>query len=69
MKTLLRILACCLAATATATLQAAAPSAPDLAPRLQQLAARIADIDAQAGRIDDYNQIRNLQRIYGYYYI
>lgn len=68
MKPLLRILACCLAVTTTATLHAAAPAAPDLSPRLQQLAARIADIDAQAGRIDDYNQIRNLQRIYGYYY-
>lgn len=48
--------------------QAAAPAAPDLAPRLAQLSQRIASIDAQADRVGDYNEIRNLQRIFGYYY-
>jgi len=48
--------------------QAAAPEVPDLGPRLARLADRVASIDAQASRIDDYNQIRNLQQIYGYYY-
>jgi hypothetical protein len=47
---------------------AAAPRAPDLGPRLTRLADRIASIDAEAGRIDDYNQLRNLQQIYGFYY-
>jgi hypothetical protein len=46
----------------------AAPPAPDLAPRLARLADRIASVDAQATRVEDYNQLRNLQRIYGFYY-
>ncbi len=37
-------------------------------PRLERLADRVASIDAQATRIDDYNQLRNLQQIYGFYY-
>jgi SnoaL-like domain len=45
-----------------------APPAPDLQPQLARLADRIASIDAQATRVEDYNQLRNLQRIYGYYY-
>lgn len=59
-----------LAAFAPMLLQAAAPApaTPDLSPRLAQLAERIARIDAQAGRIDDYNSIRNLQRSFGFYY-
>lgn len=69
MRSMLRLTALALAtALAPAMLQAAAPAAPDLAPRLTQLATRLASIDAQAERIEDYNQIRNLQRIYGYYY-
>jgi hypothetical protein len=64
----------CLAMLATGVvlqLHAAAPAPapqPDLSPRLARIADRIASIDAQATRIDDYNQIRNLQRIYGYYF-
>jgi hypothetical protein len=46
---------------------AAAPAAPDLSKRLARAADRIASIDAEAGRIDDYNQLRNLQSIYGFY--
>ena len=57
-----------LAATSLAT-QAGAPAAPpDLTPRLNALADRVAAINAQADRIDDYNQLRNLQRIYGFYF-
>jgi hypothetical protein len=59
-------LACALSAAMLA--QAAQPPAPDMTPRLARLADRIAAIDAQASRIDDYNQIRNLQQVYGYYY-
>jgi hypothetical protein len=49
---------------------AAAPApapAPDFGPRLQRIADRLASIDAQANRIDDYNQLRNLQQAFGYY--
>jgi SnoaL-like domain len=56
------------AAPVPAPSAAAAPRAPDLGPRLTRAADRIASIDAQANRIDDYNQLRNLQRMYGYYY-
>jgi hypothetical protein len=45
-----------------------APPAPDLAPRLARIADRIASVDAQATRIDDYNRLRNLQQQYGFYY-
>ncbi|MEJ0100821.1 MAG: nuclear transport factor 2 family protein [Pseudomonadota bacterium] len=55
-------------ATALAQNAAAPPAAPDLAPRLARLADRVASIDAQANRIDDYNQLRNLQQVYGFYY-
>jgi hypothetical protein len=44
-----------------------APAGPDLTKRLARAAERIASIDAEAGRIDDYNQLRNLQGMYGYY--
>ncbi len=56
----------CLAAGCGATAQTAAP-APDLTRRLARAADRIASIDAEANRIDDYNQLRNLQSIYGFY--
>ena len=46
--------------------QAPAP-APDLSPRIAKAAARIAGISQQADRIGDYNELRNLQQIYGYY--
>ncbi|MDQ2640989.1 MAG: nuclear transport factor 2 family protein [Pseudomonadota bacterium] len=59
--------AACLA-TAGGSVHAAAPATPDLAPRLARIADRIASIDAQATRIEDYNEIRNLQRIYGFYF-
>lgn len=64
----LRQIACGVALCLPLLAQAAAPAPPDLAPRLNRLADRIAAIDAQATRIDDYNQLRNLQRIYGFYY-
>jgi hypothetical protein len=59
---------CTLALLCSAALQAAAPAPPELSPRLAQLAKRIAAIDAQADRIDDYDQIRNLQHAFGFYY-
>jgi SnoaL-like domain len=46
----------------------AAPRPVDLTARYQRIADRIASIDAQATRVDDYNGLRNLQQIYGYYY-
>ncbi len=46
---------------------AAAAPAPDLSRRLARAADRIAAIDAEANRINDYNQLRNLQSIYGFY--
>jgi hypothetical protein len=61
-------LACALAVAVAAQAAQPAPPPPDLTPRLARLADRIASIDAQADRIDDYNQIRNLQRIFGYYH-
>jgi hypothetical protein len=65
---LLLIAGWALAGLAPVLAQAAAPAAPDLSPRLAKLADRIAAIDAQAGRVEDYNQIRNLQRSFGFYY-
>ena len=38
-----------------------------MTPRLARAADRIASIDAQASRVEDYNALRNLQQIYGYY--
>jgi hypothetical protein len=55
------------ASTAPLPVPAVAP-APDLTLRLARAADRIASINAEAGRIDDYNQLRNLQQIYGFYY-
>ncbi len=64
-------MAALLAGGTPALAQTAPPAAPpvqDFGPRLARLANRIASIDAQANRIDDYNQLRNLQEIYGFYY-
>jgi hypothetical protein len=61
-------LACALLAALSAHAAAPPAPAPDLTPRLARIADRIAAIDAQATRVDDYNRIRNLQRIYGYYF-
>jgi SnoaL-like domain len=57
------------AASNVALAQAPATPRPvDLTARYQRIADRIASIDAQATRVDDYNQLRNLQQMYGYYY-
>ncbi len=64
----------CVAAGSGTPAQAAAPTpaaaapAPDLTLRLARAADRIASINAEAGRIEDYNQLRNLQQMYGFYY-
>ncbi len=55
-------------AMAAAPAPAAVAPAPDLTLRLARAADRIASINAEANRIDDYNQLRNLQQIYGFYY-
>ena len=68
MKQFLTLLACVTLAGTAAHAAAPPPAAPDLTPRLARIADRIASIDAQATRIGDYNEIRNLQRIYGFYY-
>ncbi len=47
---------------------AAVQTPPELAPRFDRVAARIASIDAQAERLSDYDQLRNLQQIFGYYF-
>ncbi len=57
-----------MAQTQTPMPVAATPAAPDLGPRLTRVADRIAAIDAEANRIDDYNQLRNLQQMYGFYF-
>lgn len=51
----------------TATAQAAAPSPPDLSARIAQAEQRLAALTTRASRIEDYNAVRNLQQIYGYY--
>ncbi len=63
--------ACLLAVAGVAAAQA--PTAaqrppPDLSPRLNRAADRIASINAQADRISDYDALRNLQEIYGFYF-
>jgi hypothetical protein len=75
MKRITTTLALLLGAAAALAQNAATPGAgpgarpaPDFGPRLARLADRLASIDAQADRIADYNQLRNLQRIYGFYY-
>ncbi|MFM1886426.1 MAG: hypothetical protein RL026_1583 [Pseudomonadota bacterium] len=50
----------------SASSQAQAPTA-DLSPRLQRAAERLAALEQRAGHIDDHDQLRNLQQIYGYY--
>ena len=50
------------------TAPAGAPPAPDLTPRMQLAASRIAALNTQADRVADYDELRNLQQIYGYYF-
>ena len=63
--------ACLLVTTGMAAAQAptaAQRPAPDLTPHLNRAADRIASINAQADRVSDYDTLRNLQEIYGYYF-
>jgi hypothetical protein len=57
-----------LAGSLLATSGFAAAPAPDLTARLNRSADRIASINAQADRIADYDALRNLQQIYGFYF-
>jgi SnoaL-like protein len=52
---------------ATSTANAAAPSPPDLSARIAQAEQRLAALSSRATRVEDYNAVRNLQQIYGYY--
>ena len=58
-------------AAITALLAAATPwpvhAQDDLAARLAAAQARLAALEQRAGRVDDVNEIENLQRSYGYY--
>ena len=54
------------ALTATASAQTA-PAVPDLSPRVARAAARLASIDHRADRVADYDELMNLQQIYGFY--
>jgi len=54
------------ALTATASAQTA-PAAPDLSPRIARAAMRLASIDHRADRVADYDELKNLQEIYGFY--
>jgi hypothetical protein len=55
------------AALAATTAQAQNAPAPDLSDRLAKAFARAQTIDARANRVNDANELRNLQQIYGYY--
>jgi len=44
-----------------------APPPPDLSPRLAKAFARVQSIEARAERVQDIDQLRNLQAAYGYY--
>jgi hypothetical protein len=55
------------AVLASSAVHAQAPSAPDLSDRLAKAYAKVQMIDARADRVDDINELRNLQQIYGYY--
>jgi len=46
----------------------AARPPPDLTPRMTRSAERIASINAQTDRLADYDEVRNLQQKYGYYF-
>lgn len=63
------ISAACLALGALAlNCTAVAQSAPDLQGRLAHAAAKAQSIETRAARIDDVNELHNLQRIYGFYF-
>src|SRR5262249_1247656 len=47
--------------------QGAPPPAPDLTPRLAKALARVQSIDARAERVQDIDELRNLQAAFGYY--
>jgi hypothetical protein len=44
------------------------PAPPDLTPRVAHLSDRLASVNAQADRLSDYDELRNLQQVYGYYF-
>ncbi|MEY4760247.1 MAG: hypothetical protein RLZZ200_103 [Pseudomonadota bacterium] len=56
-----------LAFATTAPLLPAQSPQPDLGPRLARAAERVAAMDQRADRVADYDELKNLQQIYGYY--
>ncbi len=52
---------------ATGSAVAAAPVSPDLSGRIAEAEAKLARLATRAERVTDYNALRNLQQIYGYY--
>lgn len=66
MKSITLLASLFLAASSQAAL-AQSPSAPDLGPRLARAAERIGSIDQRADRVGDYDELKNLQQIYGFY--
>jgi hypothetical protein len=66
MRTPLLIVAA-LAIAGAAHAQSTGGGAPDLSGRLAKAFAKAQMIEARADRVDDVNELRNLQQIYGYY--
>jgi hypothetical protein len=64
---LLTTLAVALAGAAPIALAQQSAPAPDLTPRLVRAAAKLQDIQSQATRLEDYDQLRNLQQTFGFY--
>jgi SnoaL-like domain len=57
-----------MAATVSMAQAPAARPPPDLTPRMNRSADRLASINAQADRLADYDELRNLQQKFGYYF-
>ena len=64
---LLTTLAVALAGAAPIAFAQQPAPAPDLTPRLVRAAAKLQDIKSQATRLEDYDQLRNLQQTFGFY--
>lgn len=64
---LLAVLATAFLAPAARAQAPAPPPQPDLSGRIAKAAERISAIAQRADRVTDYDELRNLQQIYGYY--
>jgi hypothetical protein len=64
----LALLACASLAGLSVPVRAAAPAtAPDLSARIAAAEARLREIGQRAARLEDYDALRNLQQMHGYY--